>query len=99
MTTTSTDALDPGNVILGLFSVAGLLPRRLGYEPAPLVLSEHIYVQRVVFIQGIIDRLVKDFGLVLRGLVLCHLPGVSGTVCSGGPAGFRGRGCRGEEVL
>ena len=46
-----------------------------------------------------IDRLVKDFGLVLRGVVVYHVPGVSGTVCSGGLAGFRGRGCRGEGVL
>ena len=32
----------------------------------------------------LIDRLVKDFGLVLRGLVVYHVPGVPGTVCSGG---------------
>ncbi len=47
----------------------------------------------------LIDRLVKDFGLVLRGLVMNHVPGVPGTVCSGGLARFRGRGCRGEEAL
>ena len=58
------------------------------------------YVSRhIVFIKGIIDRLVKDFGLVLRGVVVYHMPGVRGTVCSGGLAGFRGRGCRGEGVL
>ena len=35
-----------------------------------------------MFIKGIIDRLVKDFGLVLRGLVVYHVPGVSGTPAS-----------------
>ena len=50
-----------------------------------------------MFIQGIIDRLVKDSGLVLRGLVVYRVPGVSGTVGSGGLAGFRGRGCRGKR--
>ena len=43
----------------------------------------------LVFIKGIIDRLVKDFGLVLKGVVVYHVPGVPGTVCSGGLAGFR----------
>ena len=35
---------------------------------------------RIVFIKGIIDRLVKDFGPVLSGVVVYHVPGVSGTV-------------------
>ena len=34
---------------------------------------------RIVFIKGIIDRLVKDFGLVLRAVVVYH-------VCQGCPA-------------
>ena len=57
------------------------------------------YDGRIVLIQGLIDRLVKDFALVLRGVVVYPVPGVPGTVCSGGLAGFRGRGCRGEGVL
>ena len=32
---------------------------------------------------SIIDRLVKDFRLGLRGVVVFHVPGVSGAVCSG----------------
>jgi len=36
---------------------------------------------RIVFIQGIIDRLVKDFGLILKRVVV-YQPGVSGTTAS-----------------
>ncbi|MBQ41196.1 MAG: hypothetical protein CME15_01940 [Gemmatimonadetes bacterium] len=39
---------------------------------------------RRVFIKGTIDRLVKDFGLVLREVVEYRVPGASGTVCSRG---------------
>ena len=36
---------------------------------------------RIVFIKGIIDRLVKDFGLILKRVVV-YQPGVSGTTAS-----------------
>ena len=49
-----------------------------------------------MFIKGIIDRLVKDFGLVLRRVVVFMCPGVPGTVCSGGLGRIQGRGCRGK---
>ena len=45
----------------------------------------------MVLIKAIIIRLVKNAGLVLRGVEVYHVPGVPGTVCSGGLAGLRGR--------
>ena len=50
----------------------------------------------IVFIKGVVDRLVKDFRLVIGGVVVYQ---ARGTVYSGGLAGFRSRGCRGEGVL
>ena len=66
-----------------------------------IISSTHL--QRIVFKNGIIDRLVKDFRLVFRGVVVyvsCAMG--ARTVCSGGLAGFRvvdggGRGPIGSE--
>lgn len=68
--------------------------QEINSDPTP-----HIGATYNFFVQDIIDCLVMDFGLGLRAVVVYHVPGVPGTVCSGGLAGFSGRGCRGEGVL
>ena len=64
-------------------------------EDAPLCA---VHLGHSAYVCGVNARYYRssgqEFGLVLRGVVVYHVPGVPGTVCRRGLAAFRGRESR-----